>query len=145
MRVLLVTFLWAGATAAAFTAPQDATNPKTAPSKDVIMSGCISGNASAGPLTFTDIADGSQYRLTGRRLTRYVGQRVQIVGAPDTRRLRLVGGLTPSPNTAAQAGALDPTRAAVAAAGGGTTGTGSPELPQFRVSRVSVVSGTCPR
>lgn len=146
MRALLLAVLYAGAATAAVAGSQDAPKGKpTAKREPIVMIGCVSGDAKAGPLTFTDSADGSQYRLTGRSLGRFVGQRVQVIGGPDTRKLRVVGGLTPSPNVAGQAGALDPTRAAVAAAGGGTTGTGSPELPTFRVSRVGAVTGECPR
>lgn len=111
----------------------------------IVMTGCVSTDASTRELTFTDAKDGTKYKLTGTKADKYAGQRVQIVGAFETRRLRIVGGLSPSPNVAAQAGDIDPARAAVAAApGGGATGTGSPRLPEFRVSKVSAVAGECP-
>jgi hypothetical protein len=115
------------------------------PRKDktpVVMRGCVAAG-SARQFTFTDSKDRSTYRLTGADVAKYVGQEVQIVGGPDTRRFRVAGGLTPTPNVAGQAGAIDPARAAVAAGGGGTTGTGAPDLPEFRVTRVSAIAGRC--
>lgn len=116
------------------------------PIKSTVLSGCVSADAAAPrQFTFTDAKDGSRYRLTGTDVAKYLGRRIQIVGNVDNRRLRIAGGLTPTPNAAAQAGAIDPARAAVAAAGGGTTGTGTPELPDFKVTRVSALAGECPK
>jgi hypothetical protein len=54
------------------------------------------------------------------------------------------GGLLPSPNVAAQAGAIDPGQAAVASQPGGTaSGTGSVDVPLFRVDRVRALGGSC--
>src|SRR5439155_15410166 len=110
--------------------------------KPITLSGCVNRDPT-GHVTLTDADNGTTYRLTGKSLRRYVGRSVQIVG--DSRRVTIKGGLLPSPNAAAQAGALDPTRAAVAAAPGGTeSGTGVVELPDFRVNRVQPVAGECP-
>jgi len=69
---------------------------------------------------------------------------VEIVGLPEDRRVTVRGGLFPSPNPAAQAGAVDPAKAAVAnMPGGANSGTGSVQLPAFRVTRVRPVSGSC--
>ena len=76
-------------------------------------------------------------------MKKFAGRRVQVVGAPVNRRLTIRGGLVPSPNVAAQAGAIDPGKAAVAAIGGGTTGSGTVELPTFKVARVSAAQGEC--
>jgi hypothetical protein len=126
-----------------------AQTPEKAPAvpdakKPIVLSGCVSADGSARDLTFTDAASGSEYRLSGRNVAKYVGQRVEIVGRQEKTGVKVVGGLKPTPNVAAQAGDIDPARAAVAAAGGGTTGTGSPELPVFRVNSVSAAAGTCP-
>ena len=83
------------------------------------------------------------YRLTGTDVRDYIGRRVQIVGGVQSKRFTIVGGLTPNANVAAQAGAMDPARAATAAAGG-AAGPGSVELPEFRVKSVRPVSGGCP-
>ena len=108
------------------------------------LKGCVTRDESAQQFTFTDIADGSKFRLSGRDLAKFLGQPVQVVGIVDTRRLRVSGGLTPSPNIAGQAGAIDPGKAAVAALGGGTTGSGTPEdLPVLKVTRVISTPGEC--
>ena len=94
--------------------------------------------------TLEDKKAGAKYRLTGVNVRDYIGQRVQIVGGVvQTKRLTIKGGLTPNANVAAQAGAMDPARAAVAAAGG-AAGPGTVELPEFRVKSVRPVSGGCP-
>src|SRR6266513_486336 len=95
----------AGATAtllAAAPGPQNA-SPSTAksdPNKEPItMKGCIVPDATAArQYMFTDSIDGTKYRLSGRDVSKFMGQPLQIVGVVDTRRLRVVGGLTPSPN-----------------------------------------------
>ena len=121
---------------------------KSAPAKEspktISLSGCIvSGEKTPDQFTLEDATEG-RYRLTGLKLRDYVGQRVQIAGAvAATRRLVVKGGLTPTPNVAAQAGAIDPARAAVASAGG-AAGPGTVELPEFRVKSVRPVSGGCP-
>jgi hypothetical protein len=56
-------------------------------------------------------------------------------------RLKITGGLLPSPNVAAQAGAIDPSQAANASSGG--NGVGSGELPEFRVKTVRQLGGAC--
>jgi hypothetical protein len=146
---LLAAFLFAGATAtlAAVPAnPQDAkpSSAKPDPNKPVTMSGCVVRDlAGNSQFMFTDNTDGTRYRLSGRDVSKFAGQPLQIVGVVDNRKLRIVGGLTPSPNIAAQAGAIDPGKAAVAALGGGTTGSGSGDLPTFRVARVSAAQGEC--
>src|SRR5258707_109304 len=91
--------------------------PATKPVPTVVtLTGCVGGGKSAGePFTLSSEDGSVAYKLTGISMRRYEGERVQIVGGPDTRRFRIVGGLTPSPNAAAQAGALDPARAAIAA------------------------------
>ena len=109
------------------------------------MSGCVAGGQSPQvPVTFADGESGDRYRLTGRNLKKYAGQRVEIVGMPRRPgRLAIKGGLYPSPNVAAQAGALDPAKAAIAnQPGSPETGIG-PELPEIRVSRVRVLDGSC--
>ena len=111
------------------------------------MEGCIAKRTNTQQaLTFQDAASGFRYRITGRNLGRYAGQKVEIVGAtPRPRRLAVRGGLWPSPNVAGQAGAMDPARAAIAAQPGGPeSGTGGVELlPEFRVTRVRAVQGAC--
>ena len=145
----LAAFILAGAVATLAAAPASPQTPspptaKPDPNKPVTMSGCVVRDlAAASQFTFTDNTDGSRYRLTGRDVSKFAGRPLQIVGVVDTRRLKIVGGLTPSPNIAGQAGAIDPGKAAVAALGGGTTGSGSGDLPTFKVARVSAAQGEC--
>ena len=112
-------------------------------SKTISLSGCVvRGETSPDQYTLED-AEAGKYRLTGVKLRDYIGQRVQIVGGVvETKRLTIRGGLTPNANVAAQAGAMDPARAAVAAAGG-AAGPGKVELPEFKVKSVRPVSGGC--
>jgi len=122
---------------------QDRKAPKS-DSRTISLSGCVVRSEKT-PIQYTldDTAEG-KYRLSGLNLRDYIGQRVQIAGAiVETKRLTIKGGLTPSPNVAAQAGAMDPARAAMAAAGG-AAGPGTVDLPEFKVKSVRPVSGGCP-
>jgi hypothetical protein len=122
--------------------PTPATTKNTS---TLTLSGCVSRDvATPGAFTFADADTGAKYRVSGVSLRRYNGQRVEIVGQPDDRRVTVRGGLFPSPNTAAQAGAIDPAKAAIAnMPGGANSGTGSLQLPAFRVTRVRSLSGSC--
>jgi hypothetical protein len=127
----------------ALEAQQKKTSDKTRP-KTISLSGCVvSGEKTPDQFTLEDAAEG-KFRLSGLRLRDYVGQRVQLAGAiVETKRLTVKGGLMPNPNVAAQAGAIDPARAAVASAGG-SAGPGTVDLPEFKVKSVRPVSGACP-
>jgi hypothetical protein len=118
-------------------APKDTKTP-------VRLSGCVSQDRAApSTFTFAQTGTGTKYRLGGASVRKYVGQLVEIVGAPVGRRLTIRGGLFPSPNVAAQAGALDPVQAAIATQPGGpNSGTGTDELPEFHVTRVRAL-GSC--
>ena len=114
---------------------------KPAP-KVVTLSGCVERSGSTPEqFTLSEGKGGAIYRLTGTDVRDFVGKRVELVGHPP-RRFTIVGGLTPSANVAAQAGAMDPTRAAVASAGG-SAGPGTVDLPEFRVKSVKPISGAC--
>jgi hypothetical protein len=154
-HAFLATFILAGALAAqAPAAGTPGTTPadkpektdkkeKVDPNKPITMNGCVAKDtASAKVYTFTDM-NGFKYRLSGQDVSKYVGQPLQIVGVMDNNKLKIKGGLYPSPNVAAQAGAMDPGKAHVAELGGGTTGSGNPDLPTFRVAQVSAATGEC--
>src|SRR5512138_2758059 len=104
-------------------AAQAAKAPAKAPvaeSKEIRLNGCISRDASRpGQFNFLDNDRGDKYRLTGKGLRKFVGHRVEIVGGPPGKGVTFKTGLWPSPNVAAQAGALDPAKAAVANLPGG--------------------------
>jgi hypothetical protein len=120
------------------------TKPPAKPTQKVItLSGCVErGGAAPGQYTLSEEGKGGAvYRLTGTDVRDYVGRRVEIIGQAP-RRFTIAGGLTPSANVAAQAGAMDPVRAAVASAGG-SAGPGTVDLPEFRVKSVRPISGAC--
>jgi hypothetical protein len=148
MQHHLLVFIFAGATVTLAAQAGSQSSPPASAKRDankpMTMQGCVTRDAAATQqFTFTDSTDGSKYHVSGGNVTKFLGQPVQIVGIIDTRRLRVAGGLTPSPNIAGQAGAIDPGKAAVAAIGGGTTGSGTVELPTFKVTRVSAAPGEC--
>jgi hypothetical protein len=141
-RVLVLALASSIAASVSLAAQKKDKTPK--PADPLTLTGCVvRGESAPGQFTLSEGKDSQTYRLTGTDLRDYVGRRVQIVGGPpDSKRLKIVGGLTPSPNIAAQAGAMDPSRAVVAAA----TDAGSPgrvELPEFKVKSVRPISGSC--
>jgi hypothetical protein len=113
--------------------------------KPVELTGCISGPpAAGGTYTLTD-AQGAKYRLTGKKMQKYAGQMVAVVGGPS-KKVSVSGGLWPSPNAAGQAGGLDPAQESIARQPGGSTrpaGPGAVPLPEFNVVRVRAVEGAC--
>jgi hypothetical protein len=128
------------ASAAVISAQQP--EPNTSKSKkptSITMSGCVQkAEAPDGGYTFFDGT--TLFRLTGVDVRDYVGRRVEVTGG-ENRRLKIVGGLYPSANVAAQAGNMDPARAATKAADASmVNGTGTPE---FRVRSIKPVTGSC--
>ena len=118
------------------------TGQKTDPGP-VVLTGCVAKGDGPREFTVTDEQNGT-YRVTGSGIDRYVGRRVEIAGRPDTSKLKIVGGLYPTPNVAAQAGSMDPVRAAMAAMPGGPAGaTGEVALPTFKVKSVRTLGGGC--
>jgi hypothetical protein len=132
------------ATATPLIAQEKGAKPSKPAPKIITLSGCVvRGETTPGQFTLEDKEVGLTYRLTGTDFREYIGQRVQLMGGVPSRRLTIVGGLTPNANVAAQAGDMDPVRAATAAAGG-AAGPGNVQLPEFRVKSVRPVSGGCP-
>jgi len=130
-------------TCAAVVSAQQQQEPKQrTPSKKpetITMTGCVEkGETPLGGYTLTEGT--TTYRLTGVDVRDFVGRRVEIAGAPP-RKMKIVGGLTPSANVAAQAGSMDPARAATAATDASmVNGTGAPE---FRVRAIKPITGSC--
>ena len=144
------TLLAVAVCAGAVSAAQTTTTPKKGAPKTLTLSGCVQpSDSTPNQFTFADDvnpATATTYRLSGQNMKKYAGQRVEIVGGVVEPGLKIVGGLYPSPNVAAQAGAMDPAQAAVAASSGGpTSGTGTVELPEFRVKSVKALDGGCPQ
>ena len=118
--------------------------PKTDNKKLLMLSGCVQRGEAAPEFTLIELENGASYRLTGMNLKEYLGRPVEVVGGTaPSKRLLVSGGLTPSANAAGQAGAIDPARAANAAASA-PGGPGAVQLPELRVKSVRPVSGTCP-
>ena len=143
--VLALSFI-AATTGVAARPQQPATASTKQPAKPLTLSGCISASANeTGLFTLSDTKQGNRqgtkYKLVGTDVREYVGQRVEVSGVAP-RRLQIVGGLYPSPNIAAQAGAIDPNQAAIAAASGPAAGAGP--LVEFRVKSVRAIPGPCP-
>jgi hypothetical protein len=125
--------IWLTTTSGAQSSQASSIQAKTPekPDKPMVLVGCVAiDEASADQFTLSDTKAGVTYRLSGTKLHAYTGRRV-----------RIVGGLYPSANVAAQAGAIDPTKAAIAA----TTATeiGTVEFPKFHVTEVRQLKGSC--
>jgi len=124
-------------------AQSPAPEKKADANEPVTLKGCVTRETSSDTsYTFTDDT-GAKYRLTGKNVAKYSGLSVEVVGLVNRRNVAVVGGLWPTPNVAAQAGNMDPGKAAVIALGGGSTGTGRVELPTLRITRVGLGAGEC--
>jgi hypothetical protein len=132
---------------AASTFAQSAKTPakETQAPKEMRLNGCITRDARApGQFNFLERDGGGRYRLTGKNLKKFIGQPVEIVGGPPGKGVTFKTGLWPSPNVAAQAGAMDPAQAAVARMpGGAADAPGANTLPEFHVIRLRGVEGAC--
>ena len=121
-------------------APQPPAAPeaiKIQPGQVLSVTGCVGLRDQTGSqFTLSELPrngqGGTAYLVSDPIVRPYVGRRVKIVG-----------GLVPSPNVAAQAGALDPSRAAVASAPGAVSAAGRMQLPELRVTRVRPLRGSC--
>jgi len=112
-------------------------------SKTITLTGCVEKGATPNQYTIADDSNG-KYEVSGSDIKKYLGQRVQVAGTPGSTRFRVKGGLWPTPNVAAQAGDIDPAKAAIAAQpGGGATGTGEIDLPTFKVKAVRTLDSAC--
>lgn len=147
MSRIIVAALAAGLVAAGFSAAHAQSPARKPPAKtptSVTMTGCVSAKPDAsGDYTFADAAGVNTYRLKGRRLSRFAGQRVELVGgSPGGGGLAIRGGLV-GPLSGARGVALDPSQESIKRQpGGGGTGIG-PAYPEFRVSKVKTVAGAC--
>jgi hypothetical protein len=117
---------------------------ESGPRSPVELVGCVSAAPGATGSFLFDDSGGGRYQLTGKSVRKYAGRMVRLVGGPQGRRLSIRGGLWPSPNGAAQAGAIDAAQASIARQpGGAASGTGGANLPEFRVASVRRIDGTC--
>jgi hypothetical protein len=121
-------------------APQDAASKQPSKNAPVTLSGCVEASPTAKN-AFTLDDDGRTYLLKGVNVREYVGKQVEVIGAMP-KRLTIVGGLYPSANVAAQAGAIDPTQAAIASQSGPTSQSPKPTV-DFTVKSVRLLPGAC--
>jgi hypothetical protein len=148
---LLCAIAVSSACAAAAAADQTTTPTSSATKKDatkpITLTGCVARDAAdATHFTIADFTSGeTTYRLTGAAdVRKYLGKRVTVFGSRVEPKVAIVGGLVPSPNVAAQAGAIDPTRAAMAAQGSEANARpGTIQMPEVRVRAVREASGGC--
>ncbi len=83
--------------------PQSANQKTPPPPEPLTLTGCVSAKPDGGDYTFTDGDGGNQYRLTGKDIRKYAGQKVEVV-AERPKKFTVKGGLYPSPNVAASGG-----------------------------------------
>jgi hypothetical protein len=116
----------------------------SAPADTRTVTGCVEASSTErNRFTLADGATGPIYVLKGMSVRDFVGKRVEITARPP-RRLRITGGLYPSPNAAAQAGAIDPGRAAVEALQNGPYGNERRPTIELEVRSARIVAGECP-
>jgi hypothetical protein len=126
--------------AAAQTSPTKSATPRN----PVELVGCVSDQPGVTGSFTIDESSGSRYRLTGKSVRKYAGRMVRVVGGPQGRKLSIATGLWPSANIAGQAGHIDAAEASIARQpGGAASGTGTFDLPEFRVVKISGLDGAC--
>jgi len=125
-------------------APVEGQKKKPTPPKVVTVTGCVERDETApDQYTVTDKTQGVKYRVTGKDFREYLGRSVQVDGGVVVKGIVIKGGLQPTPNIAAQAGSMDPSRAAVEAqTSGATTGTNA-NLQEFRVKTIHTTGDSC--
>lgn len=119
-----------------------ASSPKTP--EPITLTGCVSAKPGAsGQYVFSEAGGVSRYQLKGRRLNKFAGLRVEVVGGtPGGDGVAVRGGLV-GPLAGARGVAIDPSQESVKRQpGGGGAGVG-PAYPEFRVSRVKALGGAC--
>ena len=141
---LIVAFVSAGLMAPVVFAQQaEAPAPPSKTPTTTTLAGCVSAKpAASGQYTFAETDGLREYRLKGKGISKFAGQRVELVGGTAGSGLSIRTGLWPAPSGGARGVAQDPTQASVSRQRGGGGATGS-EFEEFRVSRVRAIEGTC--
>src|SRR5437879_2383951 len=145
VATVLICFGLCAAVAPVSTVAAQTKKPLKTP-KTITLSGCIQPDDTAPDrYTITDTKAGTTYRLIGTGLRDYLGSPVQVDGGVVVKGITIKGGLQPNPNVAAQAGAIDPGRAAIASSpGSAPVGSVDNVAPQdFRVKTVRRGAGSC--
>ena len=129
---------------AATAGAQQPESPSSKSPQPITLTGCVSAKPDASGQYVLSDADGlSRYQLKGRRLNKFAGMRVEVVGGTSgAGGVSVRGGLV-GPLAGARGVALDPSQESVKRQpGGGGSGVG-PAYPEFKVSRVKAVGGAC--
>lgn len=143
MSRAFLTGLLALAAGVAVLAQQDTQSTSQERPRTLTLTGCVEKGAVPNTFTINDPVNG-KYEVSGSRIQRYIGRKVEVAGTRGSTRFRVKGGLWPNPNVAARGGNMDPAQAAVASQPGGPySGTGEVDLPTFKVKSVRTVSGGC--
>jgi hypothetical protein len=143
VRALMTAMCLVTAGASASAQKPSADKSATKVNKTLTLVGCVEKGNTPNQFTLSDDESG-KYVVTGARIGRYVGLRVEIAGVSDNPRFKVKGGLWPTANVAGQAGAIDPARAAVAAQPGGpASATGEVDLPKIVVKSVRALDARC--
>ncbi len=138
MQKIFAIFVVLAATAAAGAQtagvpPPAAQETAVPPGKTLTLVGCVRPDEKEAERFTLSVKDSrTTYRLSGTSMKGFVWRNV-----------RIVGGLVPSPNIAAQAGAIDQTKVAMAQQGADPQGSSNIEILEFRVSTVRPLVGSC--
>ena len=97
---------------------------------------------SVRPYTFAETDGLREYRLKGKGISKFAGQRVELVGGTSGNGLSVRTGLWPAPSGGARGVARDPAQESVSRQPGGGGATGG-EFQEFRVARVRAIEGAC--
>ena len=135
------------AVAALLAATPGAQQPPADSSKSpqpITLTGCVSAKPGTSGQYILSDADGlSRYQLKGRRLNKFAGMRVEVVGGTSGGDgISVRGGLV-GPLNGPRGVAIDPSQESVKRQPGGGGGGVGPAYPEFRVSRVKAVGGAC--
>jgi len=143
-RALIAVFVSAALAPVVFAeqAQAQAPAPSSKTPTTITMAGCVSAKPEAsGQYTFAETDGLREYRLKGKGINKFAGQRVELVGGTSGNGLSVRTGLWPAPSGGARGVALDPAQESISRQRGGG-GTGG-EFQEFRVARVRALEGTC--
>ena len=114
--------------------PQVSVMPPPPSRTPMTLTGCVDGSPMAEQVMSHESERDSRARIPGTRIPNFA----------RWKGVTIRGGLWPTPNVAAQAGAIDPAQAAIAHQPGGTSSGTGVARPQFRMARLRAVNSACP-
>lgn len=143
-NALIAGFISAGLLAPVVAVQQaQAPVPSTKTPTTLTLAGCVSAKPEAsGQYTFAETDGLREYRLKGKGIDKFAGQRVELVGGTSGNGVSIQTGLWPPPSGGARGVARDPAQESIARQPGGGGATGG-QVQEFRVTRVRALKGTC--